>query len=764
MRISRKNPDLNELIELLDEKYVAAGSDTARAWDAVAPDELAYINEEIDKCVGDCRYYLENYHTIRDEHGRLKTLYPFWDHQEIIYNFFEEDWAKQGCFRAVILKPRQSGGTTWSSGFIFHGTIFTPEAYSLTMAQDEKVSGEIFQRLMDAYHNLPWWLRPEYVSKQQGLHVIFQRRDEAERLVNPGLGSTLLVSNAQRSSGIAIGRTIRNLHGSEVSRWPSADAWTADIKPSLNAHDMKAILESTAWGRNGLFFNMWRAAEQGKSNWRPIFIPVYKVRKYFIPLRAGESFDLTLEEKALRKSVKEKENFTIPYGFFKWRRQDIIETINATGSDETHDEAYPVTSSAAFLSSGFGAFPKKCLNEQDKNNCCPPIWIGEIEYNGPDGEPILRGHKPQPEELLEKPDRFNRLWVWEWPDANDVVEYYGAADVSGGAGPDFSDGVFYRLGFGPEPHVQVAEWHGLCNPSHFAKILAALGYYYHTAELAVEYMKAGVTTGDELLWQLDYPNLYRWKHLDKINNSLTMHVHWMTTSRTRDDAINRMNEALLDNTIIIRNHHTIEEMRDFGRLEGDGKAAGLDNEDDAVMANIIAICAAHQSGKRTQDFTSSGSASHLMPRGPQLFGLYDHLNRQLGQFDGLDQALTFLRKMEKEHAAKLEEIPSLIAAPPLTCSRAKGMDASAQEINPQKPWAKDSSRYVLRLPDGSILVTLREIMVMKANTPWSPVHDAQGAERELHYKHGVPVRSITPDIVHTYREMLTTRYYSGEDN
>jgi hypothetical protein len=739
VRISRHNPELNDLIEVLDDKFTSAGNDVAKAWASLAPDELLYVDQEIERCISDCRYYLENYHTIRDEQGRLRTLYPFWDHQEIIYAAYEKEWEAKGCFRAIILKPRQCGGTTWSSGFLFHATIFTPQSYSLTMAQDDRVSGEIFQRLMDAYHNLPWWLQPEYASKQQGLHVIFQRNDEGKRVVDPGLGSTLIVSNAQKISGIAIGRTIRNLHGSEVSRWPSADAWTSDIKPSLNARDMKAILESTAWGRNGLFFNMWRAAEQGKSNWLPIFIPVYRVRKYSIPVKKNENFVLTDEEKHLRETIKTKENFTIPLGFFKWRREDIIETINATGSDETHDEAYPITPGAAFLSSGFGAFPKKKLNEQEKLHCRDPILIGEIEYNGPDHEPILsHWHRPTPEELLEKPTFMDRLWVWELPDDNEAVEYYVSADVAGGSGPDFSDGVVYRLGYGQAPSVQVAEWHGYCNPSHFARILAALSYWYHTAELAVEYMKAGITTGDELLWQLDYPNLYRWKHLDKISNSMTMHVHWVTNSRTRDDAINRMNEALLDGLIEIRNRHVIEEMRDFGRMEGEGKAAGLDNNDDMVLAHIINVCAAHQSGKRHfgDEFMGS-SVSHLMPRTPEVLGLYDHFMRQVGQFEGLDQARKFMEGEAKKYKGSLEWVKTKAEGGPGGTLRAT-LKVGAQTC-----------------------FTLREIQVMRANTPWSPVWDAQGAEHELYSRYGVDPRYQTPDLVNLYKEMLTAKHYEG---
>ena len=355
MRIPRHNRDLNDALTLLDEKFLAARSDVQQAWNLLDSDELAFVDKEIDRCLTDRRYYLENYHVIRDEDGQIHTLYPFWDHQEIIFEAFTQGWERDGCFRGIILKPRQSGGTTFVGGIIFHRTIFEPHVFSIVMAQDEDTTAELYRRTWDAFNDLPWWLRPRIASKQQERHMVFQEPDEQRRMVDPGLGSTLLITNAQRKAGVAIGRTIRCGHFSEASRWPSAEIWTADIKPSLNARDMLAFIESTAYGRSGLFYNMWMAAEAGKSAWTPIFIPVYKVRKYFIPVKADDRFVLTDDEQALRRRVKEQENFTIPLGFFKWRRNDITETINATGSDETHFESYPTTSGEAFISSGLCA-------------------------------------------------------------------------------------------------------------------------------------------------------------------------------------------------------------------------------------------------------------------------------------------------------------------------------------------------------------------------------------------------------------------------
>ncbi len=728
MRLPRRDNILNDAIEAIDEKYTRAQSKAKTdieiipiAWSLLDRDEIKFIDEQVGKSI-DRRYFMENYYVIRDESGRMRTLYPWWEHQEIIYETIEEEWNDKGCARVIILKPRQAGSTEWNASLIYHDTVFVPNSYSLIMAHRSDVSLEIYTRMMETAHpNIPWWLRPETSSKQQGMRVLFQRSDAERRNTDPGLGSTLLISDAQKSAGVAISRTIKNILGSETSRWPDAQVWTADIKPSLNAPNILGILESTAFGRNGLYWNMWNAAEKGKSIWRALFIPVYKVRKYSLPVYKRENFELTPEEKKIRRAVKNKDGFVIPLGFFKWRREGIQETINSTGSDETFKESYPITPAEAFISSGDCAFPRKELDRQERErNVCDPKFIGEIEYVSMDDAPVLHMHAPKEDEIADKPDKFNRFWVWEEPIAD--AEYYMASDVASGEARDFSDAAIYRLGWGSEPDVQVAEWHGKINASHYAKVLAAIGHLYNDCEIAVEYTQSGITTGDELRWVIDYPNLYRWKRLDVITNVNTQHIHWVTNQRTRDDAINRMCEALLDHSIVIRNHHAIEEMRDFARYEGEGKAQGIDNNDDMVMAHLIFKGASHQSNKR-QEMTesramgagqSSSLAASLMPRVPTVFNIYDQYGRTIQQVDSVEAGKRVIVECEK--------------------------------------------KFKLRLAD---IWRILPVTAMKANTCYSPAYDSPDSAQAQLMQGGLDPKYQTPDVVSMMRDMLNHQRHSG---
>jgi hypothetical protein len=190
MKVFRKDRTLNDAIEYLDDIYRRAGENVAVAISMLDDSELSFIYDETKKCLGR-RYYLENYHCIRDEHGNWKAMYPWWDHQTIVYEVIEEEFAEKGQCRIIVLKPRQTGISTWVSAAMFHKTIFTPHSFTMLVAQNGDTSEHVYNMSINAYHSLPWWLKPEFLYKTKGDQIEFQRADESLRATNPGLGSVL---------------------------------------------------------------------------------------------------------------------------------------------------------------------------------------------------------------------------------------------------------------------------------------------------------------------------------------------------------------------------------------------------------------------------------------------------------------------------------------------------------------------------------------------------------------------------------------------
>jgi hypothetical protein len=486
------------------------------------------------------------------------------------------------------VKGRQAGISTWIQAAIFHHTLFNEHCFSLIVAQDQQISEHVYNMSIKAYENLPWWLRPEWRYKSKSEGIDFQRENEERVMLDPGLGSVLKVSHAQKMSGIAIGRSVRAFHGSEVSRWPNPEVFEADILPSMNATDGFYVLESTGYGKNGLFYDWWQDTVAGDTDWRPLFIPAWRVTRYYLPIKPSDKIVLTETEQTFQDRIKKEENFEIPLGFWKFRHFGLK---RAKRKKSGFLESYPITPEEAFQNSGLCAFDRDCLEEQGLRAPKNPNWAGEIRLTN-NTTPHLDVREVDPSETLPFRKRGkggHRLHIWEMPVPGE--SYYIGMDAALGNGGDFSCAQVLKAGRGTEKEVQVAEWLGWESPKHFAYIGAALGYLYNGAEIANEYNGPGITTGDALV-DIDYPSLYRPQHKDRITTLYTPYKHWVTTIKTRDLVISEMQDALLTDSIVIRSHDLLSEMGDFASLdEGPGRKRyeGVDSNDDMVVAAMICI-------------------------------------------------------------------------------------------------------------------------------------------------------------------------------
>jgi len=691
MRVPRKNNDLNDAIEVLQDHFVNCGNDVQRAWAELSPDALKFVETEVDRAL-DLRYYLENYHLIKSEHGVQKTLYPFWDHQEIVYEAIQEEWRDKGCCKIIVLKPRQTGISVWTAASMLHRTITTPHCFTMIVAQNDDTSEYIYQMSLNAYANLPWWLRPEWMYKTKNGGIEFQRKDEKQRMTDPGLGSGLQVSAATKTSGVAIGRSIRALHASEVSRWPNDEVFEGDIKPSMNAMDTYQVFESTGFGRSGLFYEQWCAAEDGDNDMRPVWIPVYKVKKYY--KAPDKTFQLADDERTFNERVKREEKFEIPDAFWCFRRERM-RAAKRSGTKAGFLESYPLTPTEAFQSSGLCAFDPDSLEWQEMNKVCKPRFAGEITLVSVEPPRINTDDIAVVEDGEILPRRKSgrggkRFHVWEMPERGST--YYVSADVALGNGGDYSVAMVFRAGHGIEPDTMVASWWGWIPPKKYAHTLAAIGIFYNNAEIAVEYMKDGITTGNELR-DMDYPNLYRPQFKDRLTHQASNYLHWLTNSKTRDEIIGCMNEALLDRTVIMRDADLLDECIDFAAMDTGGRSEGQGNNDDGVMTAMIGLYCLRETTKHLK--TSAATEAQRDTGELHVYGVYDNLMRQRGQHN-----------TQAEADAMVKGKPGWRVVPILVCN---------------------------------------------ANTLFSPIFDAMGPESELYSKHGMHSTQILPDVVYAFR-------------
>lgn len=697
MRIHRADKYIQEAIDALDLRLKEAKGSIPTAFTLLSKEEVEFVAAEIAHCIDSRVYYLTNYHVIATERGQLMGMDPLWDHQWMVEQAIQDQRDVTGQSWVIVLKPRQAGVSEYANGVMCHNTFFTPHAYTMTVAQDLKVAAHMQRKVNIAWTYLPWWMRPERQYHEKGEYLEFGRSDVATSLIDPGLGSVFVTTHAQRASGVAIGRTIRFLHLTEVSRWPSGEIYTADIEPSMNAPDTNAICESTALG-DGFFKNMWDEAVEGESDWKPVFLPAYRAKKYSLPLLPSQRpFFLTDVERATRDRVQEEENFFVTDEFFNWRRRRIKSAIKRTGFPYAHFESYPITPKEAFQSSGRCAFPRHKLDEQSQMCVRRPRWVGEIGFMGMNAVPKLLLNDIKPGMALEKREYENRLYIWKKPEPNKT--YYASWDVGSSGGGDFNVGQIICAGTGNEPDEQVAEWVGYEQPVALGKIAYALGFYYNKAETAVEYAKEGMITANSLANDLEYPNIYRPRALDKVGKQLMNYLHWQTTRKSKALCVGVMSEALIERQIIIRSQYCVDQMYKFVKW-GLGYE-GLGSNDDACMALIIGLFCLRQTMPELRAPNQQPDANEQSPtRGARLgigavvYGLYDEYFRLRGQTQSLQRA----------------------------------QDA----VNANPAWS------------------IKPIPVTRANTAYSPIHHGNGPENQL-LRQGVDSWDITPSLITTWR-------------
>ena len=171
---------------------------------------------------------------------------------------------------------------------------------------------------------------------------------------------------AKKGSSAKLGRTYQSIYATEL-----ADAkWDPTIIKRLLqcAHEYAIVmLDSTANGAQGWWYNEWMRAKDGESNFMPLFFKWNNHEEY--QRDPGEMFKRTPEEEELADAL----NLTDAQ--LQWRRWKLNEI-----TQEEFDELYPIDDIECFLQSG-----SPCFNPRDLQ-----FMLTSTEFAN--GWPTLRGN------------------------------------------------------------------------------------------------------------------------------------------------------------------------------------------------------------------------------------------------------------------------------------------------------------------------------------------------------------------------------------
>lgn len=495
-------------------------------------------------------YAADNLH-IRTKSGQIQ---PFVLNraQKYLHAKLQEQLALRGWVRAIGLKGRQQGFSTYAQGrarwkVTHHGGY---RAFILTH-EDEATTNlfEIAERFQEH--------APKDFSPSVGA-------SNAKELHFPGLDSGYRVGTAGNK---ATGRsnTIQFFHGSEVAYWPNPDAHKAGVMQALPLlPDTEAILESTANGVGGMFHEMWKDAKKGASEYIAIFIPWFWQEEY--RLRPPAGFKRTPEEQRLAA------RFGLDDHQVAWRRAKIselkptdVKNAVSRNPEDLFKQEYPCDDEEAFLFSGRLVFnPDQMLRARD--NCWEPRYRAELRDLG----------------LVDKRSD-GRLKVWSDPKPG--KRYVIGADVAEGlANGDFSSADVIDVDTGKH----AATWHGHEDPDKYGLILAWLGKRYNFALVGVERNNHGLTTLTALR-NIGYRRLYAQQDLEhRSDRKETKKMGWLTTEKSKAKIIDQLAAELRDEEHGIFDEATIDELGTYIIDEDGTMTAKAGCYDDRVMSRAIA--------------------------------------------------------------------------------------------------------------------------------------------------------------------------------
>jgi hypothetical protein len=277
--------------------------------------------------------FAQNFLDIRTKSGRIEK-FRFNRAQEYLHSRLETQLEKMGRVRALILKGRQQGCSTYVQARYFHKVITQKGKKAFILTHEAEATKNLFDMAKRYYDSLPKGLAPKSDASN------------AKELNFKSLNSGYSVGTAGNK---AVGRsqTIQLMHASEAAYYPHAEEHAKGILQAVsNEAGTEIIMESTANGIGNYFYNVWITAVSGQSDFQAIFIPWYWQPEYTYNSNDVENKSLTDEEQTLL-STHGKDGLTAPH--LLWRRRKLLEFSNdyETGR-ELFNVEYPMTALDAF--------------------------------------------------------------------------------------------------------------------------------------------------------------------------------------------------------------------------------------------------------------------------------------------------------------------------------------------------------------------------------------------------------------------------------
>ena len=515
--------------------------------------------------------------------------------------------------RALVLKARQLGFSTYTQGKLIHRCTMRERYDAVVVAQDKKTGAKLYRMGERIWTNLPEdpFLKPGVggYRRSQNLHFVGDgdwRQGEAYP------DSTYLVDTAGEFQA-GRGGTFRAVHASEVAFWDQIETKLTSLMAAVpDDPETLFIMESTANGYNA-FKDRWDEASEGRGAWLAFFWPWWKDEEYSLAFASEtEKEAFRVGDSTIPYAEEEPDllaNFDLTLEQLNWRRY----TISSKGGGDVryfHQE-YPSTPEEAFISTGQKVFdpyrvqqliartevtdPKRPTEEN------PGPQIGDfaaaatetmVDRSGNNIEvPTKALWVPRPQGVQNSEAPF-RLWLPPGEEAEAVRnrEFIVAADFSGGNTETTNETDYHAIQvIDHRTREQVAEYRSRIDPEDVAFILLLTCLFFNEAWAAPERTGGwGMPIIRILYLDYHYMRIYRSKKFGNTAERLEKRLGWDTTQRTKPELVAGMAGLLKEGEDGIKSRLLADEVRTYTRTEKGTTEAEPGKFDDLLMTYMIA--------------------------------------------------------------------------------------------------------------------------------------------------------------------------------
>lgn len=552
--------------------------------------------------------------------------------QERVARHILSDLALGKSAMVIVLKCRKLGISTLVQALGYWMGCIEPGWETQVVAHESQATATIARISRGFAQNLPPFVVERFGASNAGaglkwengsrLQVFTQKSDDAARGSSPSLlhlSEVAFWGKGRRKTTEEDALVSLMAALEEGSDGDDDDSWLDGEEPEKDDATLDAILddatkriarkgsggtitiiESTANGAQGAFFNRWTAAQLPGSLWTPMFFAWQHAKKY--QFREADEVDAFANAKIqLALNVGDRKtahSMFAELGFDElWCQRGVDYKLTVSqvrfalrvlakfnGDLAKFDQEFPLAPELAFAASGRRVWSDDEVGRHIERT---PVFV-----SGPFGElPSAKGMTAR-QRIEAARSQGDCIRIWEWPDERSSDRYSLGSDVAAGVGGDYTTGVIIdRMQM-----AQVAEFYSnTMSPDNAARQIAKLAEAYGWANIAYEANNHGNVLGHTLLFACRYPNIYRRVIVDVPDeNSWIREFGFATNDRTRTLMAERLIGALRLMQLRVYSTRVTSEMRTWVYDE-DGRPDHVPGKhDDLLIGLALALYAGDQ--------------------------------------------------------------------------------------------------------------------------------------------------------------------------